>query len=62
MHYTNQQLAADLRKIARDQESAVDVPTEFPADAFEPREEVVDFVKRYQEYEKRSAKTNVGTY
>lgn len=67
MHYTNQQLEAELRKIAEDGKSdggaaVVRLPEELPADSFVPRQDVVDFVRRYEEYQQQSAQVNVGTY
>lgn len=66
MHYTNQQLEAELRKIAEDETSGgmadVNVPVELPADSFVPPADVIEFVRRYEEYQRRSALINVGTY
>jgi len=67
MHYTNQQLEAELRKIAEDGKTDggaadINVPEELPPDSFLPRQDVVDFVRRYEEYQQQSAQVNVGTY
>lgn len=62
MHYSNQQLEAELQKIAVENNSAVNLPNELPADTFKPLPEVEEFVREYREYQEQTANLDIGTY
>jgi hypothetical protein len=66
MHYTNHQLEAELQKISHGGSigpaANVTLPAELPADTFRPMPEVMDFVRRYEEYQRETASLNVGVY
>ena len=66
MHYSNRQLEVELQKLADDAKAghrtAIDLPAELPPEAFRPLPEVIEFVRRFREYEQQTAHLNVGTY
>ena len=62
MHYSNQQLEAELQKIVEENKSEVNLPDQLPADAFKPLPEVEEFVREYREYQEQTADLNIGTY
>lgn len=66
MHYSNQKLAAELSRLAAERaagrEVEVKLPAELPREAFQPSADVIEFVRKIQDYEKKTAHLNVGEY
>ena len=66
MHYSNQKLAAELSRLATERaagrEVEVKLPAELPREAFQPSQDVVEFVRTIQDYERQTAHVNVGKY
>lgn len=62
MHYTNQQLEAELQKVAVEGKSETKLPAQLPADTLRPLPEVEQFLREYREYQERTADLDVGTY
>jgi anion-transporting ArsA/GET3 family ATPase len=61
MHYSNQQLEAELQKIPTEP-SEVDLPEQLPASSLDPLPEVEEFVREYQHYQEQTADLDIGTY
>ncbi len=66
MHYSNYKLETELSRLATERAAGrgagVELPAELPREAFQPSAEVIEFVRKIQDYEQQTAHVNVGTY